>query len=317
MAAIMKEEKKSRKFRLGFSCSLMLIIMLACRPDLRIYGINPTSTAIPVVSLSELQFDDSETGQRFYALDRCIVDITDDSWKQIPYYIGGNFYKSRWCKGAGVRSDCQFTEATSDNRDQDIFRLYTMFYPQNYPEVFGLGFHYQSIPVSTGWGVNFSYDEKGGSIVGSGWQVQFYKYSEPTGSPEISIYLGSVYGYTIYGSPTSFRIETDLPLQEDLAFYLSGSEQMRDRALAQNQSLKTEVISAIKAHQINTCDLGPYLDDGLPPLCTQRLLTPEEEMEELAKAEVYFAEREEILHLYHQELYRVWMNSFPFNECWP
>ena len=298
---------------------MMLIIIAACRSDFYIHGTQSTSTAFPIVSVNELRFKDTETGQLFYTLDRCIKNITNDTWNKTSYFVVGNFYKSRWCKGTGARKDCQFTKATSNNRDQHVFELYTLFYPQSYPEVFGLGFHTHKVPESTGWGVHFSFDENGSSVVGSGWKGIFNEYLSPTGSPKATVYLGSVYSYTIFGDdpPIQFRIFSDLPLKEDLAIYLSGSENMRDRALSQNQALKKEVITAINAHQINTCDMGPYLGDGIPPQCTQRALTPKEEMEERVKADAYFAEQEKLLRLYHEELYNAWMMTFPFDECWP
>jgi len=92
---------------------------------------------------------------------------------------------------------------------------------------------------------------------------------------------------------------------------------MRDRGLAQNQALEQKVITAIPSNQITTCDHGPYQGDGIPPQCTPRPLTPEEEEEELELAEVYFAEQDQLLRNHHREMYEAWMMTFPFNECWP
>jgi hypothetical protein len=92
---------------------------------------------------------------------------------------------------------------------------------------------------------------------------------------------------------------------------------MRDRGLAQNQALAEKVTTAIKAHQIITCDRGPYLNDGAEPACTPRPFTPEEEAAELAEVEAYFAAQEQMLRAYYQEMYAVWMEAFPFAQCWP
>jgi hypothetical protein len=297
----------------------MLLSVLACHSNPFVVDIASAPTARPTVSVDELQFNDPETSQRFRTLDRCIQDIVDDTWQEIPYHLGGNFHKSRWCRGTGTRNECQIASGSRDNRDQQIFNLYTLFYSHSYPEVFGLGFHLRWVPESTGWGVSFGFDENGGSVVGEGWGVNFYEYVNPTGAPEATVHLGSGYSYTIFGSNTEthFRQFSDLPLREDLAIYLSGSEAMRDRGLAQNQALAQKVITAINTHQVNTCDLGPYLGDGIPPQCTPRPLTPEEEAEELVRAEAYFAEQELLLRNHHREMYNAWMITFPFDECWP
>jgi hypothetical protein len=329
------------KFRIGLACSLMLLSGSACRPDLFVpeTASAPTArpiasvdelqfkdpeavsalTAQPIVIVDELQFKDPETGQRFRTLDRCIQGIVDDTWQEKPYYSGGNFYESRWCRGTGTRNECQIASGSSDNRDQQAFILYTLFYSQYYPEVFGLGFYLRWVPESTGWGVSFGFDENGGSVVGEGWGVIFNEYVNPTGPPEATVYLNSTYSYTIYGpeNGTHFRQFSDLPLREDLAIYLSGSEAMRDRGLAQNQALAQKVFTAINAHQVNTCDRGPYLGGGIPPQCTPRPLSPEEETEELARAEAYFTEQEQLLRNHHREMYNAWVTTFPFDECWP
>jgi hypothetical protein len=307
------------KSKIGLVCSLLLLSVAACRSNIFVPETASAPTERLIVSVDELQFKDPETGQRFRTLDRCIQDIVDDTWQEIPYYLGGNYYKSRWCRGTGTRNECQIASGSRDNRNQQVFKLYTLFYGQSYPEVFGLGFHLLWIPESTGWGVSFGFDENGGSVVGNSWGVNFFKYVNPTGSPEATVHLGAGYYYTIYGSDTGthFRQFSDLPLREDLAIYLSGSEEMRDRGLAQNLALAQKVISAINAHQVNTCDRGPYLGGGIPPRCTPRPLAPEEETEELTRAEAYFAEQEQLLRNYHREMYNAWMMTFPFEECWP
>lgn len=298
---------------------MLVLCALACHSNRIILKAPSTPTPLPIISLNELQFTDPETGQRFLMLNHCIQEIVDDTWRQIPYYTGGNFYKSGWCRGSGSGDDCQIAAANVDNRDQQIFRLYTLFYPQRYPEVFGLGFQFLWVPKSTGWGVNFSFNDKGEGVVGSSWSAIIKQYMSPTGSPEATVYLGSSYVYKIYSyeTDTHFRQYSDLPLREDLAIYLSGSEAMRDRVMVQNQALAQKVISAINAHEINTCDWGPYQGKGIPPECTPRPLTPDEEREELAKAEAYFAEQEQLLINYYQEIYETWMMIFPFEECWP
>ena len=306
------------KIKIMLFCSLMLLSVLACNSTIFIPASAPGPTLQPIASVDELQFKDFETGRRFRRLDRCIKNLVDDSWRTTSYQLAGNFYTSKWCRGAGARSDCQITDSTIDNRDQRVIRLNTLFYNQSYPEVFGLGFQSLWVPKSTGWGVSYYFAENGAGVVGDGWGVTFREYMTPTGQPEANVDLGWDYSYTIFGpNRTTFEYPSDLPLREDLALYLSAPDAMRDRGLVQIQALAQKVITAIDTHQVNTCDLGPYLGNGIPPACTPRPLTASEEAGELSKANAYFAEQEQLLHDHYQEMYEAWMAAFPFDQCWP
>jgi hypothetical protein len=290
---------------IGLACFLILLSTSACSPN-------------DVASVNELKFEDPETGQRFRKLDSCIKKITNFTWRQIPYSQGGNFYESRWCRGSGANDNCVISSGSSDNRNQQLFELYTLFYSRSFPEVFGLGFSFDQVPKSTGWGVSFSFAESGGGVVSESWSVSIKKYTNPTGPPELSVRVGRTYGYRVLGSSTSTRFHqfSDLPVREDLAIYLSGAAAMRDRGLVQRKALEQKVIAAIKSHQLQNCDHGPYLGDGIPPVCTPRPYTPEEEAEQLSLAKAHFAEQEQLLRTYYQELYDLWMMAFPFDECW-
>lgn len=300
-------------------CSLVLLSLLTCRPIFPAPAPTPTPWQIP--RLDDLQFDDPETGRRFRALDRCIGNIVDETWQTTSYQPLGNFYESSWCRGTGTGSNCRITSAEYDldrQHDQHAITLYTLSY--NYdtdsPEVFGLGFDALWVPKTTGWEASFSFSEKGKSVVGEGWGVNFSEYTTSTGSPEEIVSLPSY--YVIYSpNPTTFEYSSDLPMREDLALYLSSPEAMRDRGLAEIQALANKVAAAINAHQVNTCDQGPYLGGGLPPVCPTRSMTPGEEAAELARAEEYFSNQGQLLHDYYQEMYAAWMMAFPLDQCWP
>ena len=92
---------------------------------------------------------------------------------------------------------------------------------------------------------------------------------------------------------------------------------MRIRRLEQIRALAQKVNTTIETHQVKICDLGPYQNNGIPPECTPRLLTPEEETKEQVKAEKYFSDQEQILNENYQELYTTWMKIFPMDQCWP
>jgi hypothetical protein len=310
-------KRKIGKTRIGLACCLLWLSMLACDPDLFRPVPRPTPSPTPW-PLDQMLFQDPETGRRFRALDRCIRDITDDSWHKTSYQIHGNFYQASWCQGTVARDDCQFLYRTKDDHDQHSLTLYTLSRHENPPKFFGLGFSAILVPKSTGWGVLFDFHEKGETIIGEGWRVAFRKYVTPTGPAEGIIYLGSQYSYAIVDNYTIFDYSSD-PILEDLAVYLSAPEAMRDRGLMRNQALARKVFAAINTHYVITCNQGPYIENegGAEPPCKPRPLTPKEEAEELARAKTYFAEQEQALRDSYQEIYTAWMTAFPFDQCWP
>ena len=151
--------------------------------------ISPTLTpsAFPIVNPDELNFQDPETREHFISLDRCINNFIDENWTTIPYQLHGNFYQTSWCQGAGAKPDCRIAGSTINDRDQQIFSLYTLTYPQEFPAVFGLGFDALWVPAETGWGVHFSFSENGGSVVGDHWGVRFDKYKTLTDQSESTV----------------------------------------------------------------------------------------------------------------------------------
>jgi hypothetical protein len=272
-------------------------------------------TDLPIVNADKLNFQDSETRQHFVSLNRCINNIIDANWTAIPYQLYGNFYQSTWCHGTGATSDCRIASSTVDNRDQHVLSLYTLTYPQDYPTAFGLGLEALWVPAETGWGAHFSFSENGGGIIGDHWGVRFDRYTTLTDQIESTAVLWSYDQYQI--QETLVEYSFDLPLREDLALYLKSAEAMRLRRLEQIQALAQKVKTTIETHQATICDLGPYLNNGIPPECTPRSLTLEEEAEELVKAEKIFSDQEQILNENYQELYTAWMKAFPMDQCWP
>ena len=274
-----------------------------------------TPSALPIVNLDELNFQDPETRQHFVALNQCIYNFIDENWTTIPYQQHGNFYQSSWCQGTGAKSDCRIAGSTIDIRDQRVLSLYTITYPQEFPTVFGLGFEALWVPAETGWGAHFSFSEYGGGTVGDHWGVRFDRHTTLTDQSNSTALFWSSVQYQIQETLVDYSF--NLPLRDDLALYLKSPEAMRTRRLEQIRALAQKVKTTIETHQAKTCDLGPYQNDGIPPVCTLRLLTPEEETEELVKAENIFSDQEQILNENYQELYTTWMNAFPLDQCWP
>lgn len=294
---------------------LVLLSVSACTALPSAITISPTSTPLPVISIDKLRFKDAETGRRFNALNACITTIIDPTWRSISSQLIGNSYETRWCRGAGADQECDTSGSSADARDQHAISLGTLFYPQSYPEVFGLEVRALQVPQSTGWGASFYFTENGQTIIGDGWQVTFSQYGASTGQPAATLYLGDGYSYKI--DETSIDLASELSLRDDLSKYLTGPEPMRDRGLARIGALTAKVNAQLDGHLIITCDRGPYQGNGIPPACTPRPLNPLEEQAERAKADAYFSTQEQLLRDHYQEMYAAWMQSFPLDKCWP
>jgi hypothetical protein len=306
-------KKTGFKLSLLLFAALLLMLQLACK----ITSEAASSTPQIPVTVDELRFSNVETGHRFHLLDD-FIGRTAAQWKTTGYQLIGNYYESRWCNGVGSRSDCQITDANIDNRDQHVITLNTFFYPQNYPEVFGLGLQALSTPQKSGWGTNFYYAEDGKTIVGEGWGVTFRQYLSENGPVDQVVDIGWTYTYTIKGPhETVFEPKADLPLRQDLEEYIKGPEEMRQQALQQLHALAAKVDEALKAHQVQGCDLGPYLGKGIPPTCTLRPLTSEEETQEIDRAVEYFSTQELLIGDDFQQMYTAWMETFPLDQYWP
>jgi hypothetical protein len=300
--------------KIELAAGAMVFSILACR----FFSPPGTSTPQTIVPVHDLRFTDVKTGERFSTLDGCIQNMAGPSWRTTSYRLLGNFYQSDWCKGAGARDDCQIASGTIDQRDQHDLSLYTLFYSQDYPQVFGLGLQALWVPKATGWGASFYFAEQGQSIVGEGWSATFSEYNSPSGPADSRVDLGWKIGYTIHGPhETTFEQASDLPLREDLAAYLASPENLRDLGLKQIQALATQVDEAIRSHQVQACDQGPYQGNGIPPACTLRPMTAAEEATERDKARAYFESEENSLREHYQEIYNAWMTAFPLNQCWP
>lgn len=302
----------SSRTKRWYLLGLILIISLACQfldPSSE-----PTSTPIPPPTLDELTFEDPQTETRFKTLNQCIEGIADETWHTTSYKLIGNFYESRWCSGVGAREDCQIAYSTMHNRDQRQVGLNTLFYPDQPTTVFGLGFETLWVPESAGWGVEFYFSEKGKTIIGEGWGIIFNRYDNAFDPPAESVVLGDSLSYKII--QTTLQQSSDLPLREDLDIYLSNAESMRDRGVEQYQIFLSDIKSKFNNHEITACDWSEYQGDGLPPVCTPRPMTPDEEAAELEKARQFYEGQIQLLQENYQEMYAVLMDAFPFDECW-
>ena len=267
--------------------------------------------------LKELQFEDPLTGQQFLALDACINEYTseENEWRNSGYETLGNFFESRWCRGAGIRDNCHF--GNTDRRDQHIIQLHTFFYPQSYPEVFGIYLNGLWVPAGEGWAIAFGYVENGKTIMGNNATLSFRYYVANKQKP---IHLVSIIGpFTYSVSETRFRAKETLPLstREKLAEVLESPESMRDMGLHYYQAIAAEVDAALRSGEISACDYGEYQGDGIPPMCTPRPFTDDELAAELERAEEYFAGQQALLQENYREMHATLFRAFPFDRCQP
>ncbi|MBI3170009.1 MAG: hypothetical protein HYZ22_16110 [Chloroflexi bacterium] len=170
------------------------------------------------------------------------------------------------------------------------------------------------MPESAGWGVGFYFSEKGKTIIGEGWSVTFNLYDNAADPPAESVTLGDSFSYQII--QTTLQQNSDLPLREDLDIYLQDAESMRDRGIEQNQLFLADVQAKLNKHEITACDWSQYQGGRIPPVCTPRPMTADEEAAELNKAQIFFDGQIRLLQENYEEMYAAWMTAFPFETCW-
>jgi hypothetical protein len=276
---------------------------------------SPTPSPFPELSLGQLDFADQALGARLQALDACTQKLPGEGWRSLPYRPVGNFYEAHWCRGSGSREDCQITEGSGYARDQHAIALYTLFYPQDFPQVFGLGMSALWNPPGAGWGAHFSYSEGGRSVVGEGFQLSFFGYGSDEGEPDTTVVLGSQIGYPLGQGDRTLAASGQSPA-EDLRRYMASPEALRDEGLAQLGQAQQELEDLLRSGEAIACDYGPYLGKGIPPQCTPRPLTPDEQALELEKARTHFKTQETMLREHYDEMYAAWMKALPLDWCW-
>jgi len=294
-----------------------IMLVLLCLVILFIAGCqmsptaSPTDTPMPSLRPDQLQFENALTGQRLQALDGCAHDLACEDWTIVPYRQLGNFYQAKWCKS----DECVIASGNAHRRDQHIIQLDTLFYPNSFPQVFGLGINARFVPPAEGWGASFSFHEKGKTIVGEGFGLSFAHFATVSGPAETTLRLGPRYSYTVH--QTDISISSTLSLREELAVYLSSAQTMRDRGSEQLAALAAKVESTIENGQVIGCDYGPYNNDGIAPECFPRPLTKDESVEAGAAAQTFFEAQQQTLRDHFREMYAALLQAFPLDRCWP
>jgi hypothetical protein len=271
-------------------------------------------TPAPAYRLAELRFDTPATQQTFLALDQCAGQIARaGGWRYLPYQQIGNFLEAKWCSGAGARDDCQIAASTADQRDQHVISLATLFYPAEFPRVFGMRFAARRVPPQSGWGAQCWFSEGGRTILGEGFELQFALYDSAQAAPAQSLSLSAAPQYRV--GETTIALPQPASLRAEFGRYLASADSMRDRGLEQLAALAEQVERTIAAHAIETCEYGPPRG-SLPPECTLRPLTAAEERAALDEARMVFAARAKLLRERYKEMYAALKETFPLDQCW-
>jgi hypothetical protein len=296
---------------------LLPLVLLACQ----IFTPPPAPATPTPIALADISFDDPLTQERFTSLDRCLAEFaTGPDWRHIPYTRGGNFIRTKWCRGAGALSDCQITFGNQNRHDQHSVELYTLQYGNDLSHAFGLGLSARWVPPQTGWvppqtgwGAALYFAEGGQTVVGEGFSVSFMEYGAEE-VPVNELHFGMINEYKI--GETTLSYPAQLPLRDELALYIASPESLLAQGQAVLSGLEDVVQSALDAHAITTCDYGPYNGDGIPPACYPRPLTGEEAQAARAEAARYFANQQAVLAGNYEAMYEALGVAFPFEGCW-
>ncbi|MDP7111358.1 MAG: hypothetical protein QGH45_05320 [Myxococcota bacterium] len=265
-----------------------------------------------LVVSSALRFVDDANGARFHRLRACFdLDAAGDDWSRYPLRKIGNFIEQDWCRGDGSHRGCSggFFRET---RDVDWRSLHTLHYPASWPEVFGLGVGAGHLPAAGEWGVSFAYYSDGGGITGSSVHVEFHRMGETR--VEDSIHLGTGYGYDVEEAHLSVVAPGS---QDEVMMRLFASpESLRDEAVARYDALLAEVERAFAAGEVLKCEYGEYNNDGIPPECYPRALTPEEYEAGLTAARTELSGRRDTLVEHHAAFHGLLLEMFDPETCW-
>ncbi|NUM47746.1 MAG: hypothetical protein HUU38_23825, partial [Anaerolineales bacterium] len=270
------------------------------------------------IVLSQITFDDPLTQTRLLTLDRCMAEIAaGPEWRHFPYESIGAFIEAKWCTGSHAAPDCQITAGNQHQRDQHVLNLYTLHYGEDVLNAFGLGVHARWVPPQTGpqtaWAAAFSFSEGGRTVVGEGFSVSFLEYGSAV-EPIHELHFGMNNDYKI--GETTLTYPAQLPQRDELALYIASPESLLSQGQIVLTGLAETVQAALDAHTITTCEYGPYNNDGIPPACTLRPLTAEEEQAAKTEAEQFFANQQAVLAENYEGMFAALEKAFPFQTCW-
>jgi hypothetical protein len=265
-----------------------------------------------LVAASALHFVDDANGARFHRLRACFDrDAAGDDWSRYPLRKIGNFIEQDWCRGAGSHHGCA-GGTFRESRDVDWRSLHTLHYESSWPDVFGLGVGAGHLPAEGDWGVSFAYYADGGGITGSSVHVEFHRLGETR--VEDSIHLGGGYGYDV--EEAQLAVAAPGSQDEVMMRLFASPESLRDEGVARYDELLAEVERALTVGEVLKCEYGKYNNDGIPPECFPRALTPAELATELTRARTELGAKRDALVEHHALFHGLLLELFDPEACW-
>jgi len=228
------------------------------------------------VVLETLVFPSAEEQARFAAV-RGELASTRANWKHRPLEIVGNFVEEGWCAPSVSDAACFGGAVVSDReRGTAWATIGTLYYPQDWPSVFGFQLRIGEMPSSGQWGAAVWLGVDGRTIIGDALSIAFFRFEGDAVTDEIP--LGDSLAWTVQES--HFTIAAPAPegasgrvrAETALRRLLESPEVFRTTAHELWNRLQAEVEAGLSTSQ--KCHDGPYLGDGIPPECTLVPLTP-------------------------------------------
>jgi len=264
------------------------------------------------VHVSQLRFADAAEGQRFNKLRDCFTARTqDEGWNHYPLRKIGNFVEEDWCRGPGSEHNCG-NYSFRNSRGSEWFDVYTLHYPEEWPEVFGLGVSSGMLPAEDEWGASFAYHTRGKSIVGDGVSVSFHRFAASEIVEEV--HLGDVVAFE--AEETRVAVVAPGGPDAELALLIASPESLRDTAFARYDALLTEVASQIEAGNVRKCVYGEYHGDGIPPECHLTPLSEEERCALKQRAQAEIGGQRDAVATHHAQFHALLLDRVDFRTCW-
>jgi len=264
--------------------------------------------------MDELTFEDPSLQKILVAADGVMrARAATEGWKHVPWGQGGNFFRAKWAVGAGARDDCVIAGGSAHRRDQRCVELYTLFYPKDWPTVFGLGMQGLATPADTGWGANVYLAVGGKTVVGEGFSVSFDKFDAGTGDPKIRLHAGTSNEYTVVA--TTVRLPSGRAPLDECRAMLASADGLKARLLELSSALEAQVMKVLAEHGAQAMEYGPYEGNGIPPVEMPRPLTAAEEKKAKAEAAAFFASQRQVVVKEYRAMYEAARRAAPWLEA--
>jgi len=264
------------------------------------------------VHVSLLRFADTATADRFNKVRDCFgARAQGEDWQNFPMRKIGNFVEEDWCRGERAELGCSGGNFR-EQRGSEWLTVFTLHYPQDFPDVFGLGVSSGKLPASGEWGAAFSYTADGKSIVGEGLGLSFFRFEGDTIVQTVT--TGD--GYSYQAEESYISITAPDGAEAELRRLIASPESLRDTAVQRYDALQAEVSSQVRAGTVQKCVYGEYKGDGIPPECHLTPLTGPERKALLDRARRDIGAQREAVEAHHVMFHGLLRDLLDFENCW-